>query len=1079
MPIINWKRKTMMRKRNKFALILLLLIFVLSLSGCNYFRVPSHKLTFYAENGTTILLEGEFRSADLVNIGVIASKIELKEGYEFIGFFGEDGNMFSEKTKLDGDMSFTAKVSPITYKIVYKSIIDFNSTNPTTYTIETETFSLNVPSSTSGYDFVGWTSDKSGKPQKNIEIKKGTIGNLEFTANWQNPDKYYLYFETFGGDGLKPLESDTNNFDISSLTPAKEGYEFKGWFIDENCLIPIANSTYTALNKTSVLYAKWTAIEYEITFFECDLEKIIYTAETEDFTLKSPYRAGYEFVGFVSSDNKSPQKDIIIKKGTIGNLEFTAKWDIKTITISFDSQGGSKVSPIVAKFGESLSEPKAPTKADCQFTGWYLDPLCETKFDFSKNSTMPAESITLYAGWYSSNNYTLSYSSSISGIDIEANRANGSLVTAHEKVSLSVPTVAYGGIFKNWTVSYGYSEQVYSYDSNITFEMTNKNAELCANYEPIEAFTYTIGEQNLKITDGVLDKVFGNGIDKTEYSGQNISGEYLSSLGSGLYVFSYKDTVWKTCVVKVEGRDLLSKVTLDYDLNYPSVTLLFDEADGASYEYSFNSSAYQDCNSGLIISDYDKGRRNEVTVRNKNDYDDKITFVKASNQTNNSYYEKTFSFNGKTCDFVIESREEIIEFVKYFVYVGAFEEENRSPSDKYRYGTASISAYIGDSFTSEFIANQDYYCKYVFDKLGVPYFPHYDYKFNQQTNVLNFSVYFMNDSPNMVATNQMQNLPVNGNSLLVDYSSQNANYKLPNENFVKTQNIRTVYELENLDFGIKPVFDENSDQIAKDVYNSAQTALKKYTNAQMNDFEIVTAIYDYLTSTITYETEVVSKANDSDIGKYSAFSSYGALVKGFAVCDGISSAFNIMCSIMGIESYEITGYSTANGIGGHAWNKVNIYGNWYGVDPTWAYTNIKLVEGQPAQKYVTHRHFLVPEGDLYSQGHVESGYLDESGTTLMDGVVDIVATACMGYYDIELLNGLSYTATSGDKLEKIVAEVSSRGGKCVEVAFDGTPQEFTSFVKYVNRITGKYKITGTSFLFTNANGSKVYMIYFS
>ncbi len=1068
-----------MKIKNKFALILILLMFVLSLSACNYFRVPSHKLTFYAEDGKTVLLEGEFRSADLVNISVISSKVETKAGYEFVGFFDKNGNKFTEKTELVDGMVFTAKVAPITYKIVYKSIIDFNNTNPTTYTIETETFQLSAPTTSLGLEFVGWTSEESGKPQKNIEIKKGTIGNLEFTANWQNADKYYLYFETFGGDSLQALESDTNTFNIPNQVPSKEGYEFKGWFIDENCLIPIANNAYTAQNKTTVLYAKWSLIEYEINFLDCDLEKLIYTAETEDFTLKSPYRAGYEFIGFVTSDNKTPQKDIIIKKGTNENLTFRAVWKVKTITISFDTQGGLQVEPIVGNFGESLIEPQAPTKQDCEFTGWYLDPLCKTKFDFSKNSTYPADDLILYAGWYSSNNYTLSYSSSISGIDIEANRASGSLVTVGEKVDLSVPTIAYGGIFKNWTVSYGYTEQVYSYDSNITFEMVAKNAELCANYQPIEAFTYTIGDKNLKITNGVLDKVFGNGIEKNEYKGQYISGEYLSSLDLGLYVFEFKDTAWKTCMVKVTGKDLLSKVTLDYDLNYPSVTLVFDEADGELYEYSFNSSAYQDCSSGIIIADYDKGRRNEVTVRNKNDYNDKVTLVKASNQTNTSYYEKTFTFNGKTCDYVIESREEIIEFAKYFVYVGAFEKENQYSSAQYPCGTASLNAYIGDNFTAEFTANQDSYCEYVFDKLGVPYFPLYSYDFNEQTNVLNFSVYFMNDSPNKVATNQAQDLPVNGKSLLVDYSSQNVNYKLPNENFEKTQVIRTVYELENLDFGIKPIFDENSDQTAKDVYNTAQTVLKKYTNAHMNDFEIVTAIYDYLTSTITYETEVVSKANDSDIGKYSAFTSYGALIKGFAVCDGISSAFNIMCSIMGIESCEITGYSTANGIGGHAWNKVNIYGNWYGVDATWAYTNITVAEGQPHQKYVTHRHFLVPESDLYSQGHVESGVMNENGTTLTDGVIDIVATACMSYYDVNLINGLSYTVTSGDKLEKIVAEISNRGGTCVEVSFDGTTQELASMVKYVNRITGKYDITGTSKLFTNANGSKVYMIFFS
>ena len=1065
-----------MKNRQKYFLVLIILIFMLSLSACSYFRVPSHNLIFYAEDGVTVLLEGDFRNANMVSITTLENKIEQKKGYELLGFFDKSGNKFTKDLKLSGDMNFTAKVVPITYKIAYKSIIALEGINPSSYTIESDSFTLTSPNSTGQYEFVGWTSENSGKPQKNITINKGTVGDLEFTANWQDTSKYYLYFETYGGSNLEPLESSNHNFDISNITAERLGYEFSGWFSDERFLIPVT-SEYLASSKTSVIYAKWVPITYNVTFKECNFGSIVYTIESDDIVLKSPYRAGYEFLGFISATDSTPKKDIIIPKGSHENYEFTAVWEVKTITITFDTQGGSQIAPIVAKYGEKLLEPQAPTKADCEFIGWYLDPLCKNKFDFSKNQTMPSEDLTLYAGWYSSNNYVLSYSSTLNGVEVEASRVSGSQVTVGETVSLSVPTIAYGGIFKNWSIAYGYQKQNYSYDSQITYEMQASNVTFTANYEPIEAFTYTIGELGVNITNKTLNKVFGNGITQNDYSSQFISGEYLSKLSEGIYIFSYQDTAWKSCMVKVVGEELLSEVALDYDLNYPSVTLMFDEADGKQYEYSLNSSAYQDCNSGLILSNYDKGRRNEVTVRNKNDHNDKVSLIKASNQMNKSYYERTFSFSGATYDYVLESKEEVIEFAKYFAFVGAFESQNQSPSLVYPCGTASINAYIADSFKAEFVANEESYCEYVFNNLGVPYFPYYSYELNDQTNIFTYNIFFMNDSPNKVQVATNKNLPINSKALLVDYSLGNANYKLPYEKFEKTQLIRTVYELENLAYGVKPIFDEHTEPIAKEVFTAAEAALKKYTNAQMNNFEVVTVIYDYLASTITYETEVVSKSGDSDIGKYSAFTSYGALVKGFAVCDGISSAFNIMCNLMGIESYEVTGYSTAGGIGGHAWNKVNVYGTWYGVDLTWAYSNI--ADEQGTKKYITHRFLFIDEGELYSSGHIENGKLSSDGTSVIDGVVEIAATASVSYYELDLLSGLNYTATSGDKLEKIIAEVAKRGGTCVEVYFKGGAQSLNTMMNYVNRITGKYKISGTSLLFTEANGSKVYMIYFN
>jgi uncharacterized repeat protein (TIGR02543 family) len=52
----------------------------------------------------------------------------------------------------------------------------------------------------------------------------------------------------------------------------------------------------------------------------------------------------------------------------------------------------------VAAYGEEIAEPDIMTmkKAGCSFGGWYTDETLQERYEFD---TMPAENITLYAGW--------------------------------------------------------------------------------------------------------------------------------------------------------------------------------------------------------------------------------------------------------------------------------------------------------------------------------------------------------------------------------------------------------------------------------------------------------------------------------------------------------------------------------------------------------------------------------------------------------------------------------------------------------------------------------------------------------
>ena len=70
-------------------------------------------------------------------------------------------------------------------------------------------------------------------------------------------------------------------------------------------------------------------------------------------------------------------------------------------TVSFESNGGSKVSNQTVARNSVMKEPKAPTKENFDFDGWYSDKELKTKYDFSAKVT---KSFTLYAKWTEKDN---------------------------------------------------------------------------------------------------------------------------------------------------------------------------------------------------------------------------------------------------------------------------------------------------------------------------------------------------------------------------------------------------------------------------------------------------------------------------------------------------------------------------------------------------------------------------------------------------------------------------------------------------------------------------------------------------
>lgn len=148
-------------------------------------------------------------------------------------------------------------------------------------------------------------------------------------------------------------------------------------------------------------------------------------------------------------------------------------------------------------------------------------------------------------------------------------------------------------------------------------------------------------------------------------------------------------------------------------------------------------------------------------------------------------------------------------------------------------------------------------------------------------------------------------------------------------------------------------------------YNQMMSKLNQIPVDTSNRYNFVKSLHDYLCNNIIYPN-LNSSLYTSD-----CHDAYGALVTGYAVCQGYAESFKLVCDAYNIPCVYISG--TANG-GGHGWNAVQMDdGKWYFIDATW--------DDQESRMY--YDYFLVGSltnntyfgGEKFSEDHVNDADL--------------------------------------------------------------------------------------------------------
>lgn len=308
---------------------------------------------------------------------------------------------------------------------------------------EGTTVTLNAkPTDSNKYRFIGWYSD----PEFNAPV---TLINGTYTANDTSAEhKFYAKFQrqykveakavsdgavanstggtvkiSGGEEGAYAVGSYLEGQNTSITATPKEGYDFNGWYSDENCTILESKEPTLPINNIQanhLYYAKFMIKQFSVTAVAnhpndkknstVQFSSPLSEASDTRVTVKVNYNGsatfvanageGYEFVGWYSDENcqtlvnkTTPYKVSSIKadytlyaKFKIINLNLKVysvtegKTDGAGGTVQLGTDPAAAMIETTVDWG-TLATLTAKENDNYEFKGWFTDPQCNIKAD--------------------------------------------------------------------------------------------------------------------------------------------------------------------------------------------------------------------------------------------------------------------------------------------------------------------------------------------------------------------------------------------------------------------------------------------------------------------------------------------------------------------------------------------------------------------------------------------------------------------------------------------------------------------------------------------------------------------------
>lgn len=172
-----------------------------------------------------------------------------------------------------------------------------------------------------------------------------------------------ISYDLDGGTAEKSSEVIKKSRRIDNLCE-KEGYNFYGWNLES---YKFSNDNYVVdLN----LKAMFELISYELTF-ELDGGQIQNQFDSytiiDDISIPNPSKKGHTFLGWSLGRDDELIKDLVIEKGSVGNRDYIAHWEVNTYTITLNY--GDTSESIQVEYGSEVTL-KTLSNDKYDFLGW-------------------------------------------------------------------------------------------------------------------------------------------------------------------------------------------------------------------------------------------------------------------------------------------------------------------------------------------------------------------------------------------------------------------------------------------------------------------------------------------------------------------------------------------------------------------------------------------------------------------------------------------------------------------------------------------------------------------------------------
>lgn len=197
-----------------------------------------------------------------------------------------------------------------------------------------------------------------------------TVVNFYYT-----PRQYTLNFQSNGGTSVASItQAYRSLIQRPTPNPSKDNYNFTGWYKDAACTLRV-DWPYAMPYQGGTLYAGWQANPVVLTFNSNNGSPVDPMWTYPGLSLEKPNdptRLNFTFEGWYydSTFIQAVEWPLVMPAN---NVDIIAKWSYVAYTVTFNTNGGTRVNPITVAPGGKVYPPADPLRTGYTFAGWYYD----------------------------------------------------------------------------------------------------------------------------------------------------------------------------------------------------------------------------------------------------------------------------------------------------------------------------------------------------------------------------------------------------------------------------------------------------------------------------------------------------------------------------------------------------------------------------------------------------------------------------------------------------------------------------------------------------------------------------------